>query len=351
MITRKLKIFLMITLFALIASQVSLFISTNTSFSIENIEKINEHQYQVNYSILSGQYQTEVNVVYFPINTNFENNLPIYILFDNSSKTYDIYRTWRPFFMIVIGLYNDLRYEARLRGYNGNINLVNSSELSRVFIENQKAIVIIPTVTWEVELKPPSIDIELMNSWVNNGGILIWLGAHPKEFSKLFFYDNNSGRKIVPISSRWGMTEATSDSKISRALNLFYGYVNLGASVDSLSLINGTVLGKIYEMEGREKRTSIALIPYGNGRIVIFGYGIVPPYHQRSVRRDIMQIIYSGILYVDGLVEYNSHSLRKKSKENGKILLDLNKGDKWVIFAFSKELYSNFVGHKEIMYL
>jgi|GEM_PF-3423489 hypothetical protein len=509
---RELKILLIFVLLILTISQLLLFTGGDPSFEIEKIEK-SDKGCSITYKVFSGSYDTNLSVVYFPVQEVIDDEIPIYLFYDEGYKTYEKYHTWQPYFMVVSGLYHDLQYEARRRGMSNDISLINSTEIRKVFEKNQKAVIIIPTVTWWVELSSPKIDRNILDSWVKQGGVLIWLSLHPAEFHEVSFYkeskplngvDNSEnwyasdvykiepkqasvkiskargGEKViqiyhpnlylikkgfngcfdppyqldlsdrgtflsvkmmvngashlslifinlkdkngnyrhywiypedvkdndwmnfsffvnnpdrqshnqinlkdvkicieatkkdnappnasaslwikeinlekrsVPVTSRWPLIEATKESEVSEALNLQYGYVNLGASVEVLTSINGKVLGKIYEKDNEEKRTSIALIPFGKGKIVLFGYGIFPPYYQNFIAEDIMQIIYSGILCVSGPVHHEEYKLNRNSEKRGEIWLNKNNYSNWVVFTFSRERHSGFAGYKEIISL
>lgn len=504
------KTLVALSVVTLALSQVLLFIGDRPGISLGRLERLTGDLYQLEYTVSSSSYRTELNTVFFPVNASYQENLPVYILFDDRSTSYEVYGTWRPYFMIVSGLYNELRYQARLRGFGESVSLVDSGELQTILLQNQAAVVIVPTVTWNIELNPPRIDRGLLDSWVRNGGTLIWLGAPPTEFEELSlvrdvlpiaewdrlenwwgrsvsgqgsvsvilretldgnhldiapvdlsevqegFYgafrspssldfsdhaslsfqlmvdgldylssmsvrlrDTASGHRdyVLPlnrledgmwvnisvsldspkaesadplnltavnriyfvaaptenaspqaaptlsvrglamtggtslVSSRWDLTDANSDTEASRALNLLYGYVNLGVSVARLSSVGGLALGRAFDVPGMETRTSISLVPWDQGRVVIFGYGIVPPYYQNFVAEDLMRIIGSGILYIDGPLDYREYTLERNSGLTDRVLLDATIGSQWILYAFSKERHSGFAGQSNLVTL
>jgi hypothetical protein len=130
------------------------------------------------------------------------------------------------------------------------------------------------------------------------------------------------------------LVQASEESPISEALNLTYGYVTSGIDVATLEAEGGTVLGKVATVDN-VTLTSIGLIPYGNGSEVIFGNGLYPPYWQSDVARDIVTILASGILDVNGPVTYATYSLVSYGTISGDIRVPAANLGRWVIFSYS----------------
>jgi hypothetical protein len=145
------------------------------------------------------------------------------------------------------------------------------------------------------------------------------------------------------IPSLQPLTEATEESEISNALSLRYQYVDLGPSIESISLLGGKVLGKISRGLGDQgNRTSTGMISIGEGKLVFFGYGIFPPFTQYIVAWDIMQILQSGILYATGEIQYKTYSLGKYSAEEDSLDVSVKDGTSVVVFVFSPDLHNSF---------
>jgi hypothetical protein len=468
------------------------------SFGIERTELIDEGSCRVHYLLSSSDFKTSLNVVMAPIDSLSQNNLPIYIFFDGS---YRWSSSRSPFETVAVGLLSELGQEARERNYGGKVDLINLDQLNELLENRVRAVLLIPTQAFWTLMPPPQIEKSLLLSWINDGGIVFWIGAYPPERKAMFtflseisdypdlynltnwqsadFYHTNltdlglvssevEGSSIRirndDLSSAgkgfWGtfnppgtwnmslenlylslsvkvsdltnlslvfvqlmdkdrnfrhyylfpqrsemagdwvhfnvsindpdyrsenpldlsqvdslninavvgggniqaqtaveisvkdmslvrgvemippplpLAEATTDSEISDALNLKYGYVNLGSSIDSISLLQGKILGKT-----RDNRTSIGMVPMGAGRIIVFGYGIFPPFNQEIIAWDVMQILQSRILYTTEGLRYKSYSLEGNRGVQDFLDLSVKNTEKLAVFVFSKDPYHSF---------
>ncbi len=448
------------------------------------------------YEVRSGDYADEFTLAYFPVSEPPRANTPLYIYYDYAYKDY---ASWTPYHAIVTGLYHDLAYQANARGLKGSVSLVNLPQLKDLLKSGQEGVLIIVTVTYEVNLSPPIGSAEILQ-WVTDGGVVVWLGPPPEEFrgevayvktsrpvlgwddlrnwspydipptrpskvsvrvngpedghrwititqsdlsridrgfygmltppnprglfpptallsfevkitnmdSLSLFYielkdshgnfrhyyvpfsrlsegnwrtvqlaiaspnrtsstplDLNDSRVLVtgqvfpkenrpgamaeihirnikvveqapliPAQIEW--TKAEKDNEASKALGLSYAYVNNGASVSVLKQVGGYALGKI-QTEQSDARTAIALLPFGRGKILIFGFGIYPPYFQDVVAKDLMQVIESGVLHVTGPVRSRVHKLLGRSRITDSLTLEAGPFTKWRVFLFSSD--------------
>jgi len=495
--TKSLEALLLIILGGLTASQFVLEVGNRPSVSAVNLVEAGGSQYLLSYSVSSGDYSTKLNVAYFPVMESVPRDLPIYVYYETD---YVQVRSWQPYQMIVAGLLHDLQYEVEASKLDLDVILADSSKVQNILDQDMKAVLVMPTVAWFVELPQFKIGADQILQWVKNGGVAVWLGPHPRSYSELAlptktpiegwpdianwrssdvkpsnpksvsvawdeaeqairinhsdlslidrgFYgvftppneidisnpgaclflkvkirglsyitllyvelkdnqgnfahyyitpesgsewaevvipiaapnrsstnpvdprdfriyitgqvypemnpsgpsvdiwvrDLESGRMNQLVSSRWPFRQAKENTNVSDALDLKYAFVNLGVRTDTLASLNGQGIGKTYSGE-QENRTSIALIPYGTGRIVVFGYGLFPPFVQTSVAKEIVRVLSSGILNMIGPLHFRSHKLDKNSSIEDHILLDSKESTKWVVFAFSQGEAEGFPG-------
>ena len=81
----------------------------------------------------------------------------------------------------------------------------------------------------------------------------------------------------------------------------------------------------------------------GKGRIIIFGYGLFPPFNREIVAWDIMQIIHSGILYSEGEIRYKKYALKRETDVEDSIeIRNKSSNEKIIILIFSKDPYHSF---------
>jgi hypothetical protein len=150
-------------------------------------------------------------------------------------------------------------------------------------------------------------------------------------------------KAIEVVPTPLPLTNANEESAISDALNIKYGYVNLGPSIKAISLLGGKILGKVYHgLSDQEDRTSIGMIPVGSGRLILFGYGMFPPYIQHTTAWDIMQIIQSGILYTNGEIYYKIYNLKRNVSEKDFIDISTKNSKNFIFFTFSTDLHYAF---------
>ncbi len=176
---------------------------------------------------------------------------------------------------------------------------------------------------------------------LNDSRVLFTGQVYPKEnrpgaFAEIQIRNIKVVEQEPLIPTQMALTRAQKDSEASRALGLSYAYVNNGALVSALNRVGGYALGKI-QIAQEDVRTAIALLPFGRGKILIFGFGIYPPYFQDLVAKDVMQLIESGVLHVTGPVRYRVHKLPRRSRIADRLTLEAGTFTKLRVFFFSSD--------------
>jgi hypothetical protein len=223
----------------------------------------------------------------------------------------------------ILPLIDLLVSEIDTTGYNVDVEVIDAKGLANLLRQepaNDSAL-IVPTGAF-----PDTVytkDINIVKPWIIDGGTLFWIGSnfgyfssqmktsnlddtdlsHPKHNGTVDFF----GRQVIGENS-WNAT-AQYESQYSDTLSLDYSSVARAVSVGAVKSYGGLVLGKT-----SDSYTSIANIPLGLGRIVIFGGmmngpGYASSSDQLTIAKDILQIMKSGALTTKGVILSESITL------------------------------------------
>ena len=135
----------------------------------------------------------------------------------------------------VYGLYDHLTVEARLRRYPGEVRLADTAALADLFRSGGPAVVVVGTGAIADGLAPGG-DVELVRSWVERGGTLVWLGQGMGEPGTMLartrpsvpvpcwdISDELFGYDLVAGEQRWAATRFTSYATQASALSAALG--------------------------------------------------------------------------------------------------------------------------------
>ncbi len=274
----------------------------------------------INYKISGSIYSSKINVDFLIAQKTPNNNKTIYIYYDPKYQMALVDKK------AVNGIINHLIAELTIRNYPFNkIKVVNATELKHIVLNvksAKKSIIIIPTGAF-----PDTVytkEKNLIKPWIEHGGILIWTTGqfgyysarniskpldigeswHPKDDGQKYFF----GKIIIVKNKRF--KEGRIPTQYAKALKLSYKYVYRGVSLSAIQALNGIALGYIDPDSGA---VSIASIPLGYGKVIIFGGDIISgPQSLKFVRilsHDIAQIIASGVLD-SNLIMYKEYYIK-----------------------------------------
>jgi len=276
-------------------------ITISFPFFIKNpdFKILNYNGSAIEYKISAGSYPLELQIVF--LSAEREPIIrTVYIYYDPEYQRAGVPKKQAR------GLVDHIPSELKIRKYEGEIHIVNATALVDLLLDIHSAnqsILVITTGAFPDTVY--TLDKNLIKPWIEAGGILFWIGdtfayysaekskkelnwndpRHPKDEGRVKFF----GTKDIIIKLQRG-TIASVESEYSKALHLLYPYISRGINITKLKSMNGKILGKI-----GEKSTSIALLPLGNGSIIIFG-GEMHKRDEWIIAKDIAQIITSGIL-------------------------------------------------------
>jgi hypothetical protein len=266
----------------------------------------------------------DAKVVVTPVE-KIPHDLPIFVFYDTDYPT--VGTDW----ILSTVLLGDLRAELYLRGYSSGVSFANALELESIMSENKSAIVVMasggfPSCVFSKE-------INLVTPWIKSGGVLVWLGDYigwyvlEKGMKKEQITYNMTQNFQTNGSIELGLedffdyypaesapTVGNYSSPLSNVLDTTYDLIQYAPVVHMVESSGGLALGKIGG-EGQFKfKSSISMVPLGNGKIIIFGFFLTPSLSwdgPQLVAWDIAQILCSGVLQMNPGSEpwYRSYSL------------------------------------------
>lgn len=309
-----------------------------------------------------GSEAVNLNVVMASF-TQTPEDMPIYFYYDNS---YPVLVTSSNAY---IGLYNFLTSDFAEKGIQKKIELIDATALAEKMQQGKSIVIMSSGVLPDTVY---SKDKNIVTGWLESGGIMFWVGdgigyyygaknmvikdddehgkigweGHLKLLGKNYIY----GETFEPINQSQGDIE----TQVGRALGLRYRYTTTGATLNDLAKNNGADIGFDKRINSQFGRSSISFMPVGDGRLILFGSGILEK--QRDVSWDISQIISSNLIFTGyPTVKYEEVNLLPKSKKvidlqitqkdvRGTTLLIFNK-DNQIKYFYSK-VFNNSLSPK-----
>ena len=275
-----------------------------TSFSVTNTaltEIEGEKEFSVTFSISQGNSPKNLRVVILPIREQPMDET-VYVYYDKLYPASDVSLTgW-------IGFVDHIVPSLKLRGFSGDIEIVNASRLAYVMMNYFDSIIVIPSGVFPNNVH--SKNETLVTNFLTMGGTIIWIGDGFGVYSGgvneqlQWPSDNNPGwesqEKILGYQLSFANPQTWTDEQsfLSYSLNLNYPIVTVGAFQDKVIEHNGFVLGKV-----SPDRTSIAAVPVGQGWLVLFGGGIGTAFTETGedlVSYCVGNIILSNVLRSNG---------------------------------------------------
>lgn len=319
---------------------------------------------------LKAEFYTDATVVAIPVKSA-PVDVPVYLFFD--SRYISVGTDW----VMISRLWEHLEIALKLRGYTGDVKVVDAEGLEDVFLSKERAVVALAygafpsnVFSWETNLVSP---------WLEAGGTLVWFGW------EMGFYSVDQNQKTFRFGlpnqlhregiKRLGMDQyirltgnsdpsgtGTDETDLSKALDIRYGYIRCGLLYTKVISSGGLVLGKIGKVDGTEglaSKTSVAAVQVGKGTVLTFGFFVGSedqagdrnePASFYSIARDVAQILCSGILnksadqqiwyqryqLASGETRRDSYTLPFNSETHGVIIYGYNSVDSTGLLYFRK---------------
>jgi len=209
-------------------------------------------------------------------------DLPIYVFYDKNYPT--VGTDW----ILSAMLQAHLKAELYLRGYSAEVRLADAEELEDILSKNESAIVIMASGAFPSNIF--SKKTNLVKPWIKSGGILIWFGWFPGWYSVEKGQGRDEIKDDMPQNLRQdgpsqlgleGLFEfvvlnkslvvAEEHSPLSELIDTTYNLIHQAPLLDRVDAKSGLALGKTGG-EPERLRSSISMIPVGEGEIIIFGF-------------------------------------------------------------------------------
>jgi hypothetical protein len=276
------------------------------------------HQPEGETSTTSITYRFEANlpldakVVVTPVE-EIPYDLPVFVFYDTDYPT--VGTDW----ILSTVLLGHLRAELYLRDYSSGVSFANASELEDIMSKNKSAIVVMASGGF-----PSSVfskETNLVKPWIESGGVLVWLGDY------IGWYVLEKGMKKEQITYNMSQNFQTNgsaelglegffdyypsesapkvgnySSPLSDVLDTTYDFIQFAPLIRMVEGAGGVALGKIGGEDEFKFRSSISMVPVGRGKIIIFGFFLMPSLSwdgPQLVAWDVAQILCSGVLQMN----------------------------------------------------
>ena len=202
------------------------------------------------------------------------------------------------------GIGDHVTVELGLRGYGERVDILDAAALAR-FVAGPADTALVLAVGYVPDVLAQD-GYAPLKDWVSRGGLLFWLG------DPFTFYRAGPGQAIVygdPAvtvgwsgprdffggdlleGSRRDRVRALNPSPLATAFDLRYSWATVGPLLAPLAARGGTALG--WTATTGDVRTSLGLLPFGQGRIVLFGWGVLDD--EVAPSRDIAIVLASDL--------------------------------------------------------
>lgn len=324
----------------------------NPAFRVNGLSVLGKEYVKANYSVRSGSFPMNMRIFATPVTSSTQQSADkeILIYYDKDYPSSFVTEAgW-------VGLLDHIPIELELGGYNGSVRIVNATELKVRMQEGHDSIIIIPSGVFPDTLHAKNVT--MVGEWLQAGGTMIWMGdafaylSGQRERSIELFSDGNFSEiqkqilGFVLFNDTSNERFAARHSVFSEALDLRYPDAFVGPYVSEVLKNGGLVLGKM--TESKDVRASIAYVPVGNGRLILFGGGVGRAFTATGedvIAHDIAHILCSGFPFSTGIAEYRDLELDRGENRNGSIDVALPSGENVtgiLVVGFSKSPYVRF---------
>jgi len=229
---------------------------------------------------------------------------PVYVLVDAQ------YPTLLTSFQSVKGLYDHLAIDLPGGGYSGPVSRVTAAEMAAEMRRTPDSVVVVGSGMPDTVLGPKR-DFAPVKDFLNRGGELVFAG------DGLFYWAARQGQQSFSLGDRqsridWAGARAVlgydlvhdpagdpsgeilgdSPSPTAHALDISNRPAQRGARLSVLPTVGGWDAGVDTTRAPFSQRTSLAVVPVGAGRLVLFGGGLEGS--EGAVANDVTKILLSG---------------------------------------------------------
>jgi GPI transamidase subunit PIG-U len=283
---------------------------------------------QDSFSITAGNFPLQINLVAVPI-ASVQKDRPVFIYYDPMFPAFgNEQRGW-------IGVLDHLPAELSLRGYAGEINTVNATQLRQVMTENLTSIIVIPSGVFPSTVQNATGG--LVGRWLRSGGTLVWMGGPFGLYSASLLVRDQTllpfsaiesisadsqeeilgyGLDTLPINGTSRIAEVT--TRFSSALNLTYSDVWTAPTVGLLNSIGGLAIGHV-QNSSDASRSSISVVPVGLGRVILFGgpvTNLLTADGEDIIAHDTAQVLSLGDTLANGQIEFTTFTILAGASDN-----------------------------------
>ncbi|MFX1537727.1 MAG: hypothetical protein ACFFDI_26315 [Promethearchaeota archaeon] len=301
-------------------------------------------EFNITFSIKQGNSPLNLRVALMPSRAAPKDK-QIYVYYDKDFPSSGVsLSSW-------IGFIDHIVPNLRLRGFTGDIEVVNASRLAYIMMNDFDSIVIIPSGVFPANVH--SKNGSLVPAFLFTGGTLIWIGdgfgvysGSPQE-RLTWPSENNPGWEFQKEFLGYQLsfynekqTRIDGPSPLSYGLNLNYPAVKVGALISQTLEHGGLVLGGI----GGD-RTSIAAVTFGKGTLVVFGGGMDTAFTEIGedvLAYNVANILLSNVLESNGQISANTYNREINAAETITITVPKGEFSGVAFVAYSVDDFSYF---------
>lgn len=274
---------------------------------------------QNSFVVSTGSLPLQLNLVAAPL-TTIGADEPVFIYYDPRYPALgNDPRGW-------IGVTDHLPAELNLRGFSGQVQVVNASALRQVMIQNFTSVVVIPSGVFPTTVQNSTKG--LAGNWMRGGGTLVWMGG---PFG--FYSDPSSQHSLNPAVTDFSIVSssqtrilgyslevqplndssriATLSTPFSSGLNLTYSDVWVAPTLGLLKSVGGLAIGHL-QNSSDVSRSSESIIPVGTGRLILFGgpvTGILTTDGEDGIAHDLAQVLSLGNIATAAGIGFTTYTL------------------------------------------
>jgi hypothetical protein len=277
-------------------------------------------------------------------------DLPVYVYYDENYPVIGTYRVTSRM------LWEQIKAQLWFIGYQNEVKQADAAALETIMSENRRAIVVMASGAFPANLF--SREVNLVTPWLSGGGILVWFGWNPGYYTVDYQQAEpvvwglpnqmrGEGIKKLGLDRFFEVTgiaghpkDADTETAVSRALGISFNLVQQSPQLDAVLGAGGMALGSVGgNVTGL--RSSISMIPLGEGKLVIFGFfpaggwtlnGVGP------VGVEVARILGSGILDAASVINIftKDYDLARYQTVDDSIDINISNSAGYVIFGFNK---------------
>ncbi|MDR2719425.1 MAG: hypothetical protein LBC03_01290 [Nitrososphaerota archaeon] len=293
-------------------------------------------KYTIDY-VIQASMPINATIVAIPV-SSVPADLPVYVFFDPDYSIAELGSDWT----FINRVWEHLAIQLDLRNYSSTVELVNDQELANIFLAKAPAVVIVATGAFPSNVF--SSTTNLVQPWVESGGVMIWFGW------EMGYYSVEPSGELDPLGAKGidcikmaeyvqitsggpSWISADKSTLLSDALDIRYNQVRAAPLFHEVVVADGWPLGFVGDVNA-SLRISVSAIPMGAGTVITFGFFIGTsdtagdrndPTSFYSIARDISQILSSSILKSSDLkISHQSYQLANGESQQGSLTVSIS---------------------------